>query len=89
VARSHATDLRATAEHELVVEIDGDAATLVAALQEQGLAAVANGQVVTVALEGDVVHDVVRDVIAELDLPRRRMEQRRATLEEVFLASSH
>jgi ABC-2 type transport system ATP-binding protein len=82
-------DLRATAEHELVVEIDGDAATLVVALQERGLAAVANGHVVTVALEGDVVHDVVRDAIAELDLPLRRMEQRRATLEEVFLASSH
>ena len=82
-------DLRTTDENELLVAIDGDAEAFAVALRERGLAVVVAGQTVTVALEGDVVHDIVRDTLADLGLGVRRLEQRRASLEEVFLASSH
>ena len=82
-------DLRARDDHELLVEVDGNPTGLVDALRGRGLAAVAAGQVITVALEGEIVHDIVRDTLAELGVPLRRLEQRRASLEEVFLESSH
>ena len=83
-------DLRRTDADELVVQLESaDAATALAAmLRERGLAAIEDGLAVTVALEGDVVHDVVRDALADLGVSLRRLEQRRASLEEVFLASS-
>jgi ABC-2 type transport system ATP-binding protein len=89
VARSgRLDDLRETDADELLVEVDG-AETLQRALVERGLAAVAQpvGGRVVVALEGPAVYDVVRDVVAELGLPLRRLERRRASLEEVFLAA--
>ena len=83
-------DLRRTVDQELVVHVESaDSATrLGTALRDGGLAAVEDELVVTVALEGDVVHDMVRDLLADLDIGVRRMELRRASLEEVFLASS-
>lgn len=83
-------DLRRTDADELVVQLESAtaASALGAELRERGLAAVEDGLAVTVALEGDVVHDVVRDALADLGVGLRRLEQRRASLEEVFLASS-
>ncbi len=77
---------------ELVVELDGApaaATALVARLAEGGVAATIGdrGQVV-VALEQPVVYDLVRDAIAEAGLGLRRLQRRRATLEEIYLGAS-
>lgn len=82
-------DLRTTDTEELLVELDGAAAAtaLTDALTSSGLAAVAADRRVVVALEGDVVYDTVRDAIADLALSLVRLERRRASLEDVFLAA--
>ena len=85
-------DLRGTDQAELLVELagadpTGDGTSLVAALADRGVAAVVDRALVVVALEGDVVYDVVRDAIADLGLSVRRLERRTASLEDVFLAS--
>jgi ABC-2 type transport system ATP-binding protein len=85
-------DLRGVDRAELLVELAGAAARadgegLVAALAEHGVAAAVDGALVVVALEGDVVYDVVRDVVADLGLSVRRLQRRTASLEDVFLAS--
>jgi ABC-2 type transport system ATP-binding protein len=84
-------DLRGVDRAELLVELagggrgeEGDA--LVAALAERGVAAAVDGVLVVVALEGDVVYDVVRDTVADLSLSVRRLHRRTASLEDVFLA---
>jgi len=83
-------ELRKTEDAELVVHVDTAraAAALATELVERGAAAVHDGVVVTVALEADRVHDIVRDAVADLGISLRRLERRRASLEEVFLASS-
>jgi ABC-2 type transport system ATP-binding protein len=85
-------ELRGVDRAELLVELagadpSGDGAALVAALAERGAAGVVDGALVVVALEGEVVYDVVRDVIADLGLSVRRLQRRTASLEDVFLAS--
>ena len=82
-------DLRGVDRAELLVELAGapDAGLrLVDALAERGVAAAVDGAVVVVALEGDVVYDVVRDVIADHGLAVRKLQRRIASLEDVFLA---
>ena len=82
-------DLRGVDRAELLVELAGapDAgSTLVAALADRGVAAVVDGRVVVVALESDVVYDLVRDAIADLGLSIRKLQRRTASLEDVFLA---
>ena len=82
-------DLRGVDRAELLVELAGapDAGdTLVRALSERGVAAAVDGAHVVVALEGDVVYDVVRDTIAEGGLAVRKLQRRTASLEDVFLA---
>jgi ABC-2 type transport system ATP-binding protein len=84
-------DLRGVDRAELLVELAGagaaaDGERLVAALAERGIAAAVDGVLVVVALEADVVFDVVRDAVADLDLSVRRLERRTASLEDVFLA---
>jgi ABC-2 type transport system ATP-binding protein len=89
-------DLRTTDTAELLVEVDGppgSGARLADALGQRGLSAVTNDVAgidtgkVLVALEGDVVYDVVRDVVDDLALAMRRLERRRASLEDVYLAA--
>ena len=86
-ASGRLAELRGADVAELVVDLDGPGAPLVHALQAAGVAAVADGERVVVALEGDVVYDLVRDAIAEAGLGLRRMERRTSTLEDVFLAA--
>ena len=86
-------DLRGVDRAELLVELAGSSAradgeALVSALAEAGVAAAVDGMLVVVALEGDVVYDVVRDTLADLDLSVRRLERRTASLEDVFLAGN-
>ncbi|HUP84918.1 MAG TPA: ABC transporter ATP-binding protein [Acidimicrobiales bacterium] len=84
-------EMRGVDRAELLVELAGasppsDGERLVVALADRGIAAAVDGVVVVVALEADVVFDVVRDTVADLDLSVRRLERRTASLEDVFLA---
>jgi len=77
---------------ELVVDIDGGSEAadgLVGLLRDAGVAAtaIAPGRIV-VALERAVVYDVVRDALADSGVGLRRMQKRRASLEEVYLDAS-
>jgi ABC-2 type transport system ATP-binding protein len=87
VASGSLADLRGADAGELVVQLDGPGEALVARLHEQGIAAVADGERVAVALEADMVYDAVRDALADLGLGVRRMEPRISSLEDVFLAA--
>ena len=82
-------ELRGVDRAELLVELAGapDAGErLVDALAERGVAAAVDGAVVVVALEGDIVYDVVRDAIADHGFAVRKLQRRTASLEDVFLA---
>ncbi len=82
-------DLRGVDRAELLVELDDPdttSETLVVDLAARGVAAVVDGRQVIVALEGEVVFDIVRDAIAEAGFGVRRMRRRTASLEDVFLA---
>ncbi len=68
----------------LAVEVEDGAARLAEALLRRGLAATVDGRTVLVELHDDRPWDLVRDEVAELDLPLVRMEQRRRGLEELF-----
>lgn len=68
----------------LAVEVEDGAARLAEALLRRGLAATVDGRTVLVELHDDRPWDLVRDAVAELDLPLVRMEQRRRGLEELF-----
>ncbi len=91
VSSGRLDELRGVDRAELLVELDGGAAAsqgLVATLAERGAAAAVDGNLVVVAIEGDVVFDLVRDAIADLGLSVRRLERRTASLEDVFLAGA-
>jgi ABC-2 type transport system ATP-binding protein len=82
-------ELRGVDRAELLVELADPppaADRAVAALMARGMAAVVDGPLIVVALEGDVVFDVVRDVQADEGLSVRRLHRRTASLEDVFLA---
>ncbi len=68
----------------LMVEVDEGADRLAAALVTQGLAATVSGRLVLVPLDDERPWDLVRDAIADLDLPLVRIQQRRRGLEELF-----
>ena len=91
VSSGRLDELRGVDRAELLVELDdGEIAgrTLVSTLAERGAAAAVDGSIVVVAIEGDVVFDLVRDAIADLGLSVRRLERRTASLEDVFLAGA-
>jgi ABC-2 type transport system ATP-binding protein len=77
---------------ELVVELDGgddDAVLLLASLAREGVAATSAGRGrVIVALERPIVYDIVRDQVAAAGLGLRRLQTRRASLEEVYLGAA-
>ena len=61
------------------VEVDGGPpaiAALLAALLERGVAAIADGSAVVVALEGPAVYDLVRDSLDSSGAALRRMNTR-------------
>ena len=68
----------------LAVEVEEGAAGLAAALEAAGVRAVLDGRTVLVDLSDERPWDLVRDAVAELDLPLVRIEQRRRGLEELF-----
>ena len=68
----------------LLIEVDDGGALLAAELAVRGLAPVAYQRGLLVQLTDDADHDTVRDVLADLQLPLNRLEQRRHRLEELF-----
>jgi ABC-2 type transport system ATP-binding protein len=68
----------------LAVEVEEGAAGLAAALVTSGLSATVDGRTVLVELVDERPWDLVRDAVADLDLPLVRIEQRRRGLEELF-----
>jgi ABC-2 type transport system ATP-binding protein len=69
----------------LTVEVEEGSDRLAAALVASGLTARVDGRTVLVDLDDDRPWDLVRDAIADLDLPLVRIQQRRRGLEELFL----
>ena len=70
----------------LLVEVDDGLELLRAALAERDLGPVPYERGLLVRLTSDRVYDDVRDSVAALGLPLRRMEQRRHRIEELFRA---
>ena len=58
------------------------------AIKHAASAAMDGGSTVVVALEGDVVHDLVRDALAATGLAVRSIQRATASLEDVYLRSS-
>lgn len=84
-------ELRGDERPELLVEVDEGAPAaqrLVGELAQRGVGAVAAGASVVVAIEAETVYDIVRDTVADLALGVRRLERRRASLEDVFMAAA-
>jgi ABC-2 type transport system ATP-binding protein len=68
----------------LAVEVEDGAPRLAEVLAAAGLAATVDGRTVIVPIADDRPWDVVRDAVADLDLPLVRLEQRRRGLEDLF-----
>jgi len=68
----------------LAVEVDEDATGLAERLTRDGLAVAVDGRTVLVALADDRTYDLVRDAVADLDMPLLRIEPRRHRLEDLF-----
>jgi ABC-2 type transport system ATP-binding protein len=68
----------------LAVEVEEGSDRLAAALVAAGLQAAVDGRTVLVDLHDERPWDLVRDAVADLDLPLVRIEQRRRGLEELF-----
>jgi ABC-2 type transport system ATP-binding protein len=68
----------------LAVEVEEGADRLAAALEAAGLQATVDGRTVLVQLDDERPWDLIRDTVADLDLPLVRIQQRRRGLEELF-----
>ncbi len=73
----------------LTVEVEHGRDALVAALTARGVKATAappdgDARALQVALDGIEPYDLIRDAVAELELPLIRIENRRHTLEDLF-----
>ena len=68
----------------LAVEVEEGRDQLAAALTAHGLAVVADGHLLLVALVDQHAYDLVRDTVVDLDLPLVRIEPRRHSLEDLF-----
>ncbi len=68
----------------LAIEVDDDPSSLADRLAGAGLSVARDGRAVLVALAGDRTYDLVRDAVADLELPLVRIEHRRHRLEDLF-----
>ena len=68
----------------LAVEVDEGAALLAERLTADGLEVVVDGRAVLVAVSDQRPFDLVRDAVADLELPLVRIEPRRHRLEDLF-----
>jgi ABC-2 type transport system ATP-binding protein len=70
----------------VTVEVDGGTELLVAELARRGhRAEVVDGRIEVQAPDRDLALDVIRDAVAELDLPLTRLASRMASLDDVFM----
>jgi len=72
----------------LLIEVEEGTDQLQAALAARGLGPAPYQRGLLVRLTADEVYDAVRDSVAALGLPLRRMEQRRHRIEELFRADA-
>jgi ABC-2 type transport system ATP-binding protein len=82
--RSSSTADVTAASSVLVVEVDGRADDVLAALRNAGLAVRSAGRLLEVELSDDTVYDVVRDAAATLGAGLVRVERRRHRMAELF-----
>ncbi len=68
----------------LAVEVDEGTEELAARLETLGLTLRQAGQTLLVRLDGEETYDVIRDAVAELDLPLHRLDLRRHQVAELF-----
>ena len=68
----------------LAVEVDGETAAFAARLRQAGLEVVEDGHFVLIGVAGQRPYDLIRDTADDLSLGLVRLEQRRATLEDLF-----
>ncbi len=68
----------------LAIEVDEGTDQLAARLDELGLAVRREARLLLVPLESDETYDVILRVVAELDLPLHRLDQRRHRVAELF-----
>jgi ABC-2 type transport system ATP-binding protein len=68
----------------LAVEIDGETAAFAQRLRQAGLEVVEDGHFVLIGIAGQRPYDLIRDTADDLNLGLVRLEQRRATLEDLF-----
>ncbi len=89
VAATGRLDELTAAGESLLVEVDGALEPFIARLRASGLMAGAHGER-QVVIEGDDdgVLDVVRDVVAEMNVSLRRLQPQAASLEDLFLRYS-
>jgi len=82
-------DLR-VGDDVLLVEVDGDPEPVVAALAAAGLLVERTGPTALTVTgpEGDGVYDTVRDAVAAAGVGLRRLQHRRASLEDLFLTGT-
>ena len=73
----------------LIVDVGHGAETLATALTARDLPAEVVDGAVEIAVSQETDVDVVRDTIAELELPLYRLTNRRTSLDDVFLAKAH
>jgi ABC-2 type transport system ATP-binding protein len=68
----------------LAIEVDEGTDQLAAGLGELGLPVKQDGRLLLVPLESDETYDVILGVVAALDLPLHRLDQRRHRVAELF-----
>jgi ABC-2 type transport system ATP-binding protein len=71
----------------MVLELDGDSALVIEALQRSGCSVIIEGLTLLISRGDDDVADLVRDVLAHYGAPVRRLSRRTMTLEDVFLGA--
>jgi ABC-2 type transport system ATP-binding protein len=73
-----------TASDVLAVEVSEGTEELAAALKEIGLDVQTDGRLLLVALDEEATYDRILRVVADLDLPLHRLDQRRHRVAELF-----
>jgi ABC-2 type transport system ATP-binding protein len=86
LVRSAAMSTLTRATERMIVEVDGENATLAEMLSRSGLSVKRDGRLLLVSSPGggDGLYDRVRDAVVDLDLGLVRLEQSRSHLEDIF-----
>jgi ABC-2 type transport system ATP-binding protein len=88
VAAGPTETLTGSATGTVVVEVGGSIRPLAHALEERGMECVIADGHLEVTVAGDADLDVIRDTVAELELPLLRLATRLTSLDEVFVGKA-